>query len=386
MSRPLLAHILLKPLSQLYGAVTWVRNRMFDWGILPQREFDIPIIVVGNLAAGGTGKTPHVEYIVNLLSATGRVGVLSRGYKRATKGFVLATPQSTPRDIGDESYQIYQKFGNRVMVVVCESRVKGIERMLEIDPKLDVIVMDDAFQHRHVKPGISVVLTEYDRPIFKDSMLPYGRLRESRSGILRADIVIASKCPSGLKPLDFNLFDKYMNLYPSQQMFYSRFRYGKLRPLFPDEAVETPRLSDLSDTDMLLAVCGIGNPRPFVRHLKSFRPRTKVNIFPDHHNYTRKDADLLVMRFNSMRTDRKYIITTEKDAVRLINSPYFPHELKPYIFFLPVRVDFIDRNSATTLPGVYNTARPDRQRPADANLTFDKTLKQLLAQRQNARR
>lgn len=379
----MLAHIILQPLSCLYGAVTWARNRMFDWGILSQREFDIPVIVVGNLAAGGTGKTPHVEYIVRLLSKSRRVGVLSRGYKRATKGFVQATPQSTPRDIGDESYQIYNKFGDHVMVAVCEKRVRGIEKMLEIDPKLDVIVLDDAFQHRHVKPSVSIVLTEYDRPVFKDSMLPYGRLRENQTGILRADIVIASKCPAGLKPLDFNLFDKYINLYPSQMLFYSRFRYGRLRPLFPDQAVDAPRLSELGESDMLLAVCGIGNPRPFVKHLKSFRSRTKVNIFPDHHDYNRKDADLLVMRFNNMNADRKYIITTEKDAVRLINSPYFPHELKPYIFYLPVRVDFIDRNSASALPGLTSATRNDRAAADNPNDVFDKALTQLLAQKRN---
>lgn len=311
------------------------------------------------------------------------MGVLSRGYKRDTKGFVQATSQSTPRDIGDESYQIYNKFSDNVMVAVCEKRVRGIEKMLEIDPKLEVIVLDDAFQHRHVKPGISIVLTEYDRPVFKDSMLPYGRLRENQTGILRADIVIASKCPAGLKPLDFNLFDKYINLYPSQMLFYSRFRYGKLRPLFPDQAVDAPRLSELGDTDMLLAVCGIGNPRPFVKHLKSFRSRTKVNIFPDHHDYTRKDADLLVMRFNSMNAGRKYIITTEKDAVRLINSPYFPHELKPYIFYLPVRVDFIDRNSASALPGLTGGTRNDRAAADNPNDVFDKALTQLLSQKRD---
>ena len=342
--RSMTAKLLLLPLSKIYGAVTWSRNKMFDWGMLPQREFDIPVITVGNIAVGGTGKTPHTEYIINLLRKRMKVGVLSRGYKRATKGFVLATGHSTPRDVGDESYQMFHKFNREVMVAVCEDRVKGIERMLAIEPKLEVIILDDAFQHRYVKPKISIVLTEYDRPVYEDKMLPYGRLRESTSALSRADIVIATKCPDGIKPLDYSLFDKHLDLIPAQSSFFSRYRYDRLRPVFPDLAVRPPELSQLSDADMLLAVCGIGNPRPFVRYLKSFAPKVKVNIFPDHHDYTRRDAELLTTRFNSMKGRRRFIVTTEKDAVRMINNPYFPHELKPYIFYVPVHVEFIARD------------------------------------------
>lgn len=339
----MLLNMLLLPLSKVYGMVTAIRNKMFDIGILKQQEFDVPIITVGNIAVGGTGKTPHTEYIVRALASGRRIGVLSRGYKRETKGFVLATPHSTPRDIGDEAYQMYHKFGRDVMVAVCENRREAIRRMTEIDPKLDLIVLDDGFQHRYVKPTLSIVLTEYNRPVFEDHMLPYGRLRESARALTRADIVVVTKCPSDVKPIEYKIFDKNLNLIPAQARFFSRYRYERLQPVFAGDAGPAPRLVELSNRDMLLAVCGIGNPRPFVRHLKSYEPRVKVNVFGDHHQYTRRDFDLLVSRFKGMEAERKYIITTEKDAVRMLNSPYFPHELKRYIYFLPVRVEFVDR-------------------------------------------
>jgi tetraacyldisaccharide 4'-kinase len=348
--RSLAAKLILLPMSKIYGMITWVRNKMFDTGILKQHEFQVPVVAIGNIAVGGTGKTPHTEYIINALRSSKRIGVLSRGYKRDTKGFVLATPHTTPRDIGDEAYQIYHKFNREVMVAVCEKRVTGIEQMLEIDPNLELILLDDAFQHRYVKPKVAIVLTEYDRPVYEDKIMPYGRLRESIRSLNRADIVIATKCPDAIKPLEYSLFDKNLNLFPAQSLFFSRYRYQRLRPVFSDHCRKMPELDQLTEHDMLLAVSGIGNPRPFVRYLKSFKAKVKVNVFPDHHDYTRKDIDLLLSRFDSMSCPEgeKYIVTTEKDAVRLINNPYFPHELKPYIFFMPVRVEFVVRDNDKT--------------------------------------
>ena len=376
MSGSVLAKIILKPLSKVYGAVTGVRNKMFDWGVLPQREFDVPVVVVGNLAAGGTGKTPHVEYIVNLLRQTRRVGVLSHGYKRATKGFVLATDNTTPRDIGDESYMMYHKFGGEIMVAVCEKRVNGINKMLEIDPKLDVIVLDDAFQHRYVKPRVSILLTEYERPAFEDEMLPYGRLRESVHNILRADIVIATKCPSNIKPIEYSVFDSKLNLYPAQHRFFSRLRYERLKPVFPELAPKAPKLSELTGDDRLLAVCGIGNPKPFIKHLKSFAAKVRINIYPDHHEYTRKDMEVLTNRFSTMDGDRRMIVTTEKDAVRLRNCPYFPHELKPYLYYLPIRIEFINKQQT-----VNPSAEARALSAAKACEEFNTTLNKLLTQK-----
>ncbi len=337
--RSFLAKIFLLPISKIYGIVACVRNRMFEWGILKEKEFDIPIISVGNIAVGGTGKTPHTEYLVAALKDKYNIAVLSRGYKRATHGFVQATPHSTPRDIGDESYQIYHKFSRKIVVAVCESRVNGIERILETNPNVNLIILDDAFQHRYVKPSVSVVLTEYLHPFYEDSMLPYGRLRESVNGISRADIVIVTKCPEGIKPRDFMIFKKNLDLIPAQSLYYSKYNYDDLRPIFRDSCRHSSKIENLNVDDTILAICGIGNPRPFVRYLKSFKPRVKVNIFNDHHDFTRKDFNIIQTRFNEMNGVCKMIVTTEKDAVRMLTNPYFPAELKPHIYYLPVYVD-----------------------------------------------
>lgn len=338
------------PLSKLYGSVTYMRNKFFDWGVLKQHRFDVPIIVVGNLAVGGTGKTPHTEYIVEGLRHSYHLAVVSRGYKRRTKGFVMAGSNSSPRDIGDEPYQMYRKFGGDVPVVVCEDRVHGITELLKIDPEINLIVLDDAFQHRYVKPTVSVCVTEYGKPVFKDRLMPYGRLRESARGIYRADIVVVSKCPDDLQPITCRILSKHLNLYPppSQYLFYSRYNYCPLRPVFADQAKYTPYLDRMAPTDSVLAVAGVGNPRPFIKYIKSHHAKVKVNVYPDHHNFTRKDIDTIKRRFESLKGQRRIIVTTEKDAVRLSANPYFPHELKPYIFYLPIEVDFINYGERMT--------------------------------------
>lgn len=339
----LLSLLLLYPISRLYGLGMALRNKMFEHGILKQREFKVPVVVVGNLAMGGTGKTPHVEYIVESLMQKYTIGVLSRGYKRATKGFVLATPQSRPEDIGDESYQIYRKFGPEITVAVCEKRVIGIEKMLEINPKINLIILDDAFQHRYVKPSVSIVLTEHNRPVFKDDLLPYGRLREPRGSLNRADIVVVTKCPPDMKPMQYRLFESNMNLFPFQKLYFSCYKYGHFVPVFPDEAPFTPDLEELVDKGShLLAVTGVANPKPFVRHLRRRKAKVKLKRYGDHHNFTSSDMEEIEQEFNALPGNDNYIVTTEKDAVRLLNSPYFPHSLKSKIFYVPIKVDFIN--------------------------------------------
>ncbi len=336
----ILNSLVLLPLSKIYGAVTTTRNYMFKWGILKQRSFPVPIVVVGNIAVGGTGKTPHTEYIVNSLRYDYTIGVLSRGYKRKTHGFILASRNSTPLDIGDEPYQIYQKFGGQVTVAVCEDRCKGIDEMLRINPKINLIILDDAFQHQYVKPSVAIVLTEFNRPVFFDKMLPLGHLRESAKAVYRADMVVVTKCPEQLKPLEYRIFKNNLKLYPYQKLFFSRYRYGALKPVFPDETSRIPYLEYLSEDDKILAVSGIANPRPFVKYVKRFRPIVKVKVFPDHHNFTRKDLDSIVKKFDDIKSINKYIITTEKDAVRLANNPYYPQQLKALTFYLPIEVVF----------------------------------------------
>lgn len=335
---------MLLPLSKIYGFAVGVRNLMFKWHILKQREFPVPVVVVGNISAGGTGKTPHTEYVIDLLRYKYHIGMLSRGYKRKTKGFVLATSRSTPLDIGDEPYQIYQKFGRDISVAVCEDRCTGIEELLRLDPRINLIVLDDAFQHRYVKPTVSIVLTEFNNPVFFDKLLPLGRLREPAKAIYRADMVVVTKCPPQLKAIEYRIFKNNLKLFPYQKLFFSRFNYTSLRPLFPDIRKDAPHMSWLGPDDTVLVLSGIANPKPLVRYLKGFKASIKVKVFPDHHNFNRKDLDAITKRFNELEGKQKIIVTTEKDAVRLINNPYFPHQLKPYIFYQPVDVAFDPMN------------------------------------------
>ena len=217
--KKILARLILTPCSYIFKAIVGVRNFMFNVGILKQREFEVPVVVVGNLAVGGTGKTPHTEYIVSRLCMQYKMAVLSRGYKRKTKGFVLATKDLSSYDLGDEPYQIYRKYGTVVDVAVCEKRVKGIETLMEINPEINLFVLDDAFQHRYVKPRVSVLLTDYRKLPCDDKMLPLGELREPASGLYRADVVVVTKCPSDMKPIDVNVVKKKLNLAKWQKVF-----------------------------------------------------------------------------------------------------------------------------------------------------------------------
>lgn len=356
----LLSMLLLYPISKIYGVVMAVRNKMFDYGILKQQEFDIPIVVVGNIAMGGTGKTPHVEYIVESLLGKYNIGVLSRGYRRATKGFVLASPQSRPEDIGDESYQIYRKFGPDITVAVCEKRAEGIRQMREINPALNMIILDDAFQHRYVKPSVSVILTEYNRPVFNDKILPYGRLRESARALNRADMVVVTKCPVDMKPMHYRLFEENLKLFPFQKLYFSRYNYGHLVPIFPDEVTDIPALDNLRANNSILVITGVANPKPFVRFLRRNKAKVKLKRFTDHHNFTASDMEEIARLFDELPSANKFIVTTEKDAVRILNNPYFPHRLKKSIFYVPIKVEFIDRGEAEFTAGIEKTIRDSR--------------------------
>ena len=333
---------LLTPLSWIYGAVTGVRNWLFDQKILKEVEYDIPIVCVGNITVGGTGKTPHVEYILGNMAVDYKIAVLSRGYKRKTRGFVLANPHSTPELIGDEPFQICQKFGMKVRVAVCENRRKGIEELCRLFPDLDMIVLDDAFQHRWVKPKISVLLMDFNRPVYEDKLLPLGRLRESKTQVSRADMVIVTKCPEEAQPLDFRLKKKDLNLIPYQKLFFSRYEYGRLMPVFPEDSPYNVSLAHLTSQDGVLLLTGIAHPRYFVRHFRQYPFKVKVDHYPDHHDFSRDDIERIIKKFKNVPGARKIIVTTEKDAVRLMHNPYFPQSLKPFTFYLPVTVKMID--------------------------------------------
>ena len=337
-----IANALLAPLSYMYGAGVYVRNKCFDWKLIKSEHFDIPVISIGNIAVGGTGKTPHTEYIINLLRGSYRIGVVSRGYKRHTSGFVLASQHSSPSDIGDEPYQIYQKFREDIQVAVCERRVAGVKQLLKEHPEINLILLDDAFQHRYIKPSLSIVLTEYSRPFYNDRLLPLGRLRESaQSARNRADFVVVTKCPDNITPLDLLLLKKNLDLFPFQKLFFSKFNYGNLSPVFPDASKYIPMLDVMTGKDTILTITGIANPLPLLKFLRSFDAVVKVMQYPDHHAFTRDDISDIERTFNTLHGRYKFIMTTEKDAVRIASNPYFPTELKQHIFYQPISVEFL---------------------------------------------
>lgn len=327
----------LLPLSWLYGLGVKFRNTLFDIGVLKSRDFQIPIISVGNITVGGTGKTPHVEYLVRLLKDQFHVAVLSRGYKRKSKGFVLASTKTAMPEIGDEPYQMKQKFP-KVTVAVDKNRCQGIDLLADNDKHLDVILLDDAFQHRYVKPGINILLVDYHRLIIYDKLLPAGRLREPMTGKNRADIVIVTKCPTTLKPMEYRVITRAMNLYPYQHLYFTTLEYDELRPMFP----QTPKkmtMSQLADKNVLL-LSGIASPEQMEHDLSPLSPNLVPLTFSDHHQFKQKDIQLINETFAAMLAP-KLIITTEKDATRLQLAETLSDEVRKNLYVLPVRIKFM---------------------------------------------
>lgn len=332
---------MLTPLSWLYGSVTSVRNWMFDNNLIRQYEFEVPVVSVGNITVGGTGKTPMVEHIVGMLCMDYNIAVLSRGYKRKTQGFLIANSNSTPDSIGDEPLQIFHKFGMRAKVAVCESRKKGIRELLKQYPEINLIVLDDAFQHRYVKPKVSILLTDFNRPINEDHLLPLGRLRENWHQVERADMVVVTKCPEDVQPIDYRTMRTGLDVRPYQGLFFSKVTYGGLLPVFPDDNPYNVRLASLTERDTVLLLTGIANPRGFVRHFRNYPFKVVVSHYSDHHDFSRSDLDDLKSKFDSLSGEHKVIITTEKDAVRLAYNPYFPDSLKKITFYLPIGIKIL---------------------------------------------
>ncbi len=340
--RKAIGNAVLTPFSWVFRVIVWIRNICFNIGLLKEEKFDVPVVSVGNITVGGTGKTPHVEYIIEHLCRKYNIGVLSRGYKRATHGFILATESLSPRDIGDEPFQIFHKFGDLITLAVCEKRVKGIREMLKINPNINLILLDDAFQHRFVKPKVNIVLIDYNRPPFTDKMLPLGFLREPLSSLLRADMVVVTKCPPDIKPVDVRMMKENLELIPAQELFYSSIKYAEPKSVFPINNPQLMSMSWLEPDDLVLGLTGIANPRTFVRYLKNYSAKVKVIHFDDHHYFTREDFKYIFNMFESMPGRRKFIVTTEKDAVRILNNPYFPPTMRDYVYYIPIKVGFRD--------------------------------------------
>jgi tetraacyldisaccharide 4'-kinase len=329
----------LLPLSWCYGLGVKLRNLLFEAGVLKSRAFQIPVIAVGNITVGGTGKTPHVEHLARVLKDHFKVSVLSRGYKRDSKGFIIANADTPMRMIGDEPYQMKQKFPS-VTIAVDKNRCHGIDSLVQNDGKLDVVLLDDAFQHRYVKPGVNILLVDYHRLIIYDTLLPAGRLREPLQGKDRADIVIVTKCPEDLKPMEYRVITKAMSLYPYQRLFFSTLEYDSLRAVFPAaQKGKTPQLADLKDHHTLL-LTGIGSPQQLEHDLSPVIANLKPMTFADHHKFRKKDIQLINETFAALPSPR-CVITTEKDMTRLQDTQGLSDDIKQHLYVLPVRVKFM---------------------------------------------
>lgn len=328
--------VILLPFSLIYGSVVGIRNFLFNTGVLKSKSFDIPVICVGNIAVGGTGKTPHTERILTELSDGFRVACLSRGYKRRTKGFILATPLSTAEEIGDEPLQIKSKFPE--VEVACDTnRIRGIEKLLSLPLPPEVIVLDDAFQHRYVKAGKNIVLVDYSHPCHRDFLLPAGRLRETAGALKRADYIIVSKCPKSLSPAEQEAWARHLRLKPRQKLFFTTMQYGTPR------SMETglPSPAPTAETS-ILCITGIARPEPYIRHLKRITPNVTVLKFPDHHRFSKRDIRNIQTTFHCIRNPDKLIFTTEKDAARLRGCD-LPQEITEKIRYIPIEPEFLNK-------------------------------------------
>lgn len=322
---------LLFPFALLFGIVAYLRNKCYDWGIFRSTSFDFPVISIGNLSMGGTGKTPHVENLIRLLKDEYKLAVLSRGYKRESRGFIVAGPQSTSADIGDEPLQVKKKFEN-ITVTVDRDRVHGIKKIMEQIPETDVILLDDAFQHRAVKPGLSILLTDFHKLYPEDYPFPVGSLREFRKGARRADIIVVTKTPKVLSPITARRINSLIKPRQHQKLYFSTLRYGDLTPL-PGLDLEVP---DESISSVLL-LAGIANMYPLQDHVKKICNHLFQLKYSDHHKYTKSDYQRIRRKYENIFTHNKIIVTTEKDAMR-IAFPKIPKELEGLpIFYIPIQ-------------------------------------------------
>lgn len=333
---------LLYPFSFLYGTAVYIRNRLYDLNLIKSKEFDVPVISIGNITVGGTGKTPHVEYLIALLKEKFEVVTLSRGYKRKTKGFQLISINSKVSEAGDEPLQIKKKFPD-ITVSVCEKRVEGVERLLnstEIKSP-DVILLDDAFQHRRITAGVNILLIDYNRPVKEDKLLPVGRLRESAAQMRRANIIIFTKCPPGeVTPIMRRILQKEVGLKPYQELFFTSFDYGNIEPVFSGSKLNDDFYKSRSHG--ILIVTGIAFPKLIPEHLKQFASETDFVRFPDHHYYSANDIRSIMNKFEKLNAEKKIIVTTEKDAVRFAEIPDLDEQFKAALYYLPVKVKFLD--------------------------------------------
>ncbi len=326
--------VILLPVSLLYGLAMQVRNLLFDLHILSSKTFDKPVISVGNLTFGGTGKTPHIEYLIRLLTPAMFVATLSRGYGRKSNGFILASKRSSVKYIGDEPLQFLKKFES-VKVAVDEKRSRGIRLLLEKHPGLNVILLDDAFQHRYVKPGLSVLLTDYHRLYSEDVVLPSGTLREFRNGSKRADIIVVTKTPKIFSPITRRRIIEELKPDSHQRIYFSYIKYTD-----PVAVFDTMNIPFPARVTNILLFTGIANDYPLREHLERMCSELVVLKFTDHHAYTVKDVEDIIRKFDDLPTQKKIIVTTEKDVMRLKTPELSGYMKNLPLFCVPMEIDF----------------------------------------------
>jgi len=306
-----LLRFLLFPFAVLYDAITRIRNWFFNLGVLKSTSFDIPVIAVGNLSVGGTGKSPQIEYLIRLLKDDYKIAVLSRGYKRKTEGFQLVNDTHTAEDVGDEPLQFYKKFKKDITVAVDADRTNGIQQLLQNDIPPQVVLLDDAYQHRKVTASSYILLTKYNDLYVDDFVLPTGNLRESRRGAKRASVIVVTKCPENLSKAEQEKIVRKLNPKSYQKVFFTTIAYDE-----DLKGTEELAISDLKDKEVLL-VTGIANPKPLLNFLKEKEVSFKHLNFPDHHNFTQQDISTIKKSFDELLSQQKIILTTEKDYMRL---------------------------------------------------------------------
>lgn len=340
--------ILLFPFAILLLIITETRNMLFNWRIMRASKFDIPTIGIGNLSVGGTGKSPHTEYLIRLLKDQNSIATLSRGYGRKTKGYREITPECNATQSGDEPYQFKKKF-NDVIVAVDENRVKGVINLVHDHPELDLVLLDDVFQHRPILPGLQILLTEFGSPFYKDFILPVGNLRELRKNANRADIIIITKCPDHIHENDRKFIERNIKRYSNTPLFYSKMKYGSLIPFSSNQS------SSVKTENNVLAISGIANPTPFHNYLKMNSTSFHSIIFKDHHQYTKEDVKKIEVEFNRFAESNGIIVTTEKDAARLYSlEASLLHQLQKLpIYILPIQIEIQEAESFNLLINDY---------------------------------
>jgi tetraacyldisaccharide 4'-kinase len=333
--------IIAAPFALLYGLILFIRNWCYSGGLLPETSFELPVINVGNLAFGGTGKTPHIEYLIKLLKPTHKVAVLSRGYKRKTIGYFFASNESSATEIGDEPRQIKQKFRDEIHLAVSENRVIGVPNLLFDAEDTDVILLDDAFQHRAIKAGLNILLTDYNNLFTQDYLTPAGTLREYRAGYKRADIIIVTKCNADLQQIEKDKIKAQIKPLAHQQVFFSYQKYDDLVPYFNQNTEDQINIQNTG----ILMFSGIAKADSFENYLEqNARKVLTAWRFGDHHDFTKEEITKLLAEFDKYESENKILVSTEKDAMRL-QTDEFKDLLKNYpIYYLPLQVAFFEND------------------------------------------